>query len=275
MLQELRRLKTKSYRLGRSLCGQEIRCYRVGNKGRTIVVQASTHAREYITSLLAIKMIELASCIELNNTYLFVPLANPDGVRIAMEGCDWLGTELKHLHNTFDSRFWLYKANARGVDINVNFDASWGQGKYNRLCPHTHGYIGEYPHSELESKALSMLLQDSNLSMAVSLHSKGEVVYYGYAMNKCIARKYKRMIAPLFVDNCYRLMKTKDSCGGYSDYCINNKVCAFTVEVGADSCSHPLPLTSLPKIVEDNMMMLLRIDKLTEKEWKKIENFWI
>ena len=48
----------------------------------------------------------------------------------------------------------LYKANANGVDLNVNFDAKWGSGESNLTTINDENYIGKHPFSESETKAL-------------------------------------------------------------------------------------------------------------------------
>ena len=50
--------------------------------------------------------------------------------------------------------FSLWKANARGVDINVNFDADWGEGRYNLTYPSSANYIGKDANSEEETRAI-------------------------------------------------------------------------------------------------------------------------
>lgn len=63
---------------------------------------------------------------------VFVPMCNPDGVRIAQEGADWIEDEAARA----DVQRWIdesgepydqWKANGRGVDLNRNFDARWDE----------------------------------------------------------------------------------------------------------------------------------------------------
>ena len=78
-----------------------------------VIVQCAMHAREHITALLCLKLIERFNAFGSIGTVAFIPLANPDGVKIAQKTLP------------------LYKANAFGVDLNVNFDARWSTGSQN------------------------------------------------------------------------------------------------------------------------------------------------
>ena len=61
--------------------------------------------------------------------------------------------------NGGDKDFSLWKANARGVDLNVNFAASWGKGKRNLRVAGAENYIGEKPFSEPETLTLKNFTQ--------------------------------------------------------------------------------------------------------------------
>ena len=68
----------------------------------------------------------------------FIPMTNPDGVRLAQEGAGFIrNKELKKnlLQINGGPDFSLWKANINGVDLNTNFDARWGQGKRNVFFP--------------------------------------------------------------------------------------------------------------------------------------------
>ena len=92
----------------------------------------------------------------------FIPLVNPDGVEIVEKGKP------------------LYKANAREVDLNVNFDADWGKGKYNQKFKGDANFIGEKPFSEPETIALKEFTLKVKPDMTFSYHSKGEEIYYSF-----------------------------------------------------------------------------------------------
>ena len=65
-------------------------------------------------------------------------MTNPDGVALALGGLSSVKEPsradfLRGLNGGED--FSLWKANANGVDLNVNFDARWGAGIKNVFSP--------------------------------------------------------------------------------------------------------------------------------------------
>lgn len=122
--------------IGDSTLGQATPYIFVGNKeGRCIIVQGGIHAREHITSLLVVcqaKHLLKHPELLLDGGIYFIPMTNPDGVRLAQEGAGFIrNKELKKnlLQINGGPDFSLWKANINGVDLNTNFDARWGQGK--------------------------------------------------------------------------------------------------------------------------------------------------
>ena len=95
-----------------------------------IIITYSIHAREYITTYLALNQIKDFARFGKRGCVYFVPMINIDGVKKAL------------------SKNPLYKANARGVDLNVNFDARWGKGEKNVRVKGAQNYIGTHPFSE-------------------------------------------------------------------------------------------------------------------------------
>ena len=78
-----------------------------------------------------------------------------------------------------------WKSNARGVDLNHNFDALWTNTSSNWMLPSFSGYKGLTPVSEPESQALVNLM-NSNYPWAAVLnyHSMGKVIYWDIEGNK-------------------------------------------------------------------------------------------
>ena len=76
--------------------------------------------------------------------------------------------------------FSLWKANARGVDLKVNFDAKWGPGKQNVRYPASANYIGSMPFSEPETRALAEFTKEVKPDATISYHTKGGEIYYGF-----------------------------------------------------------------------------------------------
>ena len=83
--------------------------------------------------------------------------------------------------NNQSNDFNLWKANANAVDLNVNFNALWGGGEQNVFCVAPANFVGYYPDSEREVNTLINLTNSVNPALTLSWHTKGEVIYYGFA----------------------------------------------------------------------------------------------
>ena len=80
--------------------------------------------------------------------------------------------------------FLHWQANARGVDLNHNYDARWGEYKAveaeRGIVAGATLYSGVSPESEPETQAICALLRyDASVRTVLSLHTQGEVIYYG------------------------------------------------------------------------------------------------
>lgn len=200
-----------------------------------VLVQYSIHAREHITTHLALKQLKDYLHNGKKGTVYFLPLTNPDGVKIAL------------------SENKLFKANARGVDLNVNFDAKWGTGESNKLVKGDSDYIGEYPFSEPETRALRDFTLRVKPNITLSYHSKGEEIYYEFFQDKKRKKRDYKIAKKLAKVTGYAIKPTKNSAGGYKDWCIETlKIPAFTIEVGRDNLSHPIGYKYLDEIYEKN-----------------------
>lgn len=204
-----------------------------------IIVQCAIHAREYITSYLCLELIKDFMQNGKDGRVYFIPMSNPDGVEIALN------------ENP------LYKANARGVDLNVNFDANWGKGIRNVFTRGAENYVGEFPFSERESKALKEFTLSIKPHLTISYHAKGEEIYYYFNQrSRCLTASVK--VANLIAEQTgYTVKKIKGSVGGYKDWCIERlKVPSITIEVGRDELSHPITEEFLPEIYYKNKNVL-------------------
>jgi g-D-glutamyl-meso-diaminopimelate peptidase len=209
-----------------------------------LIVQCSMHAREYITAHLCLRLVEEFSRFGKAGTVYFIPLVNPDGVEIALNEKP------------------LYKANGRGVDLNVNFDARWGKGATNSTQKGDENFIGKYPFSEPETRALRDFTLKIQPDATISYHSKGEEIYYEFFQDKeRIERDY--LIAKIAQEETgYAIKSTPFSCGGYKDWCVKwLKIPALTIEVGSDELSHPIEEKYLEQIFIKNKKVIPQIIK--------------
>ena len=217
----------KIIQIGKTVQNRPIFMRRVGTSKPNLLIIASVHAREHITTDL---MNAIVDAYDGGGSFDYVPMLNADGVLKAKYGGDT-----------------LWKANANGVDLNVNFDADWGMGKSNTRTAGSENYIGEYPHSEPEAKAIVNLLKMNDYSLVVCYHSKGEEIYYGFADNFGHVEEASGFAAFLG----YELKTSAGSAGGIKDfYCKNYKGLGLTVEVGEDRFDHPYPVSELPNLIK-------------------------
>ena len=245
--------------LGYSTLGQPIYAVHLGNyEGHQIIIEGGIHAREYPASLVVIGMIEYLSEINLNGGIYAVPLANPDGARLVLDGLDFLPCQkLKDyiLHiNDASLDFSQWKANAMAVDLNVNFNALWGEGAQNVFCVAPGNFVGYYPESEREVRELINFTYNINPALTLSYHTKGEVIYYGFETLSAEQLERDRLIADFISSiNGYIPIQTEDSVGGYSDFVSEYLgVPAFTIEIGPASAPTPIPLDLVPDAIERN-----------------------
>lgn len=218
-----------------------------------ILVQYAIHAREYVTTYLAMQQIKEFEKNGKIGTVYFIPAVNVDGIKIALK------------QNP------LYKANAFGVDLNVNFDAKWGTGSKNVREKGSENFIGDSPFSEIESRNLRDFTLDVMPDMTVSYHSKGEEIYYEFYQDKQSKIRDKMLAQTVANVTGYKIKSTPNSAGGYKDWCIERLgIPAITVEVGDDSIAHPLKKQHVSLIFEKNKRVVSALmDKLLEIKCKK------
>lgn len=242
----------ESFSIGKSVLGRDIPCMRCGSGSPVVIVQYGIHAREWITSLLALAHISRFST---RGTFYFLPVTNPDGVALALRGMSCVPLERREflLRLNGNDDFSLWKANVSGVDLNVNFDARWGTGRKNVFSPASENYVGAFPESEPETRALVRFTEHLRPHATVSYHSKGEEIYWFFDQEKSARERDCRIAASLAHTTSYSAQYAVGSVGGYKDWCISAlKIPAFTIEVGADTHSHPIQKTSLSCIVSQN-----------------------
>lgn len=250
-----------------------------------ILIHAGIHGREYLNSLMLIKQIEYyldsyetneyngISYRELfeNITFHIVPMVNPDGITISQIGINGIrNSDLKecinkcyqedirdkYTNDNYESYLKKWKANARGVDLNRNFNASWdllNQSPH----PSFENYKGKCYESELETRALVGLTNMYNFVLTISYHSSGNIIYWDYIdsltknecsnladiTNKCT--KYEKAMS----DFNYNEVVS----GGYKDWASSknqNPIPSITIETGEGNC--PLNIKEFNNLWESN-----------------------
>ena len=236
---------------GRSVLGREIYALVMGEGQRNVVFVGGTHGQEWLTSIILMRLCEdILSGVGLcgyspeellrNVRLVVIPELNPDGIEIALQG-----------QNNSQP---LWNANARGVDINHNFNAGWYalrdyEEEMGISGPSPRRYGGPYPESEPETRAITRFLRSVDVDMLISFHSQGEEIYYEYGRN---TPEKSLLIAKVLASLTeYTLVKNEGHCegGGLKDWFIEEmRKPAFTIEIGKGQ--NPLPLTDVDEIYD-------------------------
>lgn len=218
----------------------------------TAIFQYAIHAREFVTTYLCYLQAEDFKARGKVGKIYFIPSMNPDGVNICLSGKP------------------LYKANARRVDLNVNFDARWGEGKNNLIEKSDENYIGEYPFSEPETIALRDFTLKVMPNVTVSYHSKGEEIYYFFGQTGKALLRDALIAQKLSESTGYKVLNPVGSVGGYKDWCVERlKIPSFTIEVGSDEYSHPIGSSVAEEIFIKNKNVCKVV---TESLWNTAKN---
>ena len=232
--------------VGYSLLGKPIYGAHVGSyDGKQILMEGAIHAREWITAPLLVDLCRYYSTQEFNGGMYFIFMSNPDGVELVLDGvnninCEKLKQNLININNG-NLDFSQWKANANAVDLNVNFDAQWGKGVQNVKVRGAENYIGPFPFSEPESMALRDFTLLRKPDMTISLHTKGEEIYYRFFQKPTELQRDYTLAKVISIFNGYPIKNISGSVGGYKDWCIEKlKIPALTIEMGKDEFCHPL-----------------------------------
>lgn len=270
--------------MGESLDNRKIYDCIIGNvqAPKHILIQGGIHAREYMNPLMMMQQMELILANYDTGTFHnmplsemfnyvavhFVPMTNPDGISISQFGPDAIRSpQLKEEINQCylsdlargkagldtASYYSHWKANARGVDLNLNFDALWeeiGAG-----IPSSSGFRGLMPASEPETQAMINLYNNPAYpwSAVIHYHSMGNVIYWDIRGNK--VREESLEFARLMsnVTGGYRILPSSGG-GGFKDWIQLSlrPVPSVTLETGSVSC--PIPVTYYGGIWSQNFL---------------------
>lgn len=246
--------------IGKTVEGRNIYALRLGVGPREVFYNGAHHGQEWVTAWLLMRFIFDYAYAYANGTRLagmdirklydeysiyIVPMVNPDGVEIGKTTPGW-------------------QANARGVDLNHNYDALWQEGKdsiardYGVTEPGPTRYSGPYPESEPESKAIADFTRNHNFEYVIPFHSQGEVIYWKF--NDIIPPNARELGEHFANVSGYKLDDTTGSAdySGYKDWFIQeyNRP-GFTVEVGLGE--NPLPESQFEKIYGDVLEIMLPV----------------
>ena len=235
--------KLRLLNIGKSLCGRTIYAAKIGHGNPFALIAAGFHGTEYLTVLAALRY---AAEYNLPRCVMIVPCVNPDGTEIAINGFSSLGYCADTARRICpDKNRW--KANARGVDINHNFNACWREVKRRELDagitkPACTRFGGLRPESEPETRAMVRLCRRFPFERVLALHSQGREIYWNF--KNCAPKKGYELAKKMSLASGYELTEPETIAdgGGFKDWFLKEfRREGFTAEIGLGE--NPLPLS--------------------------------
>ncbi len=183
-----------SFTIGESAEGRAIPAFSLGRGEMKIICTAAIHACESFTTNYILYVVDRyahgyaadgtvagLSYREILDsvTFVIVPMINPDGVNIALNGPDAAADPAKvRAMDLTGIDYDGWKTNANGVDLNRNFPYNWSGTFSGTTHPAARYYAGPSAASEPEVKALIELFASTDFALAVDFHIYGEVIYW-------------------------------------------------------------------------------------------------
>lgn len=256
--------------IGYSVMKNPIHCIRIGDGDKKLFINCAHHGLEYLTSAFIMAFLkEYAGCIVSGKdffgydpgslrrsvTLYVVPMVNPDGVDIAINGIDITNPYHRKLISLVGLHSFgkVWQANARGVDINHNYNAGW---RVVKAEPSPTQYAGPYSESEPETKAMVEFIRKTDFDLLIAFHSQGKEIYYDF--DGMAAKNSLETAEKMAAVSGYAVCMPTGSAafGGCKDWFIKEFGRAgFTVEIGEGK--NPLPQDMLGEIFEENSKIIL------------------
>lgn len=267
--------------LAETAFGRPIRTLVIGNGPRKVLYSAAHHANEWITTPVILKFVEeFAEAIESGGqiggvdakalaekvTIYTVPMVDPDGVAL-VTGEIQPGQSQYEIAQAIANEFPAipfpngWKANLLGVDLNLNYPASWLQARqikyaqgYTRPAPRD--FVGRAPLDQLETRALASYTEVIDPALVLAYHSQGRVIYWQF--EDYIVPGARELGERFAAVSGYELADTpyESSFAGYKDWFIKFfRRPGYTIEVGEGD--NPLPISQFDTIYRDNLGILV------------------
>lgn len=251
----------KRYYIGKSVCGRCIDALHIGNTKHRVLYCGGFHGSEYQTVLALLKFAEecgasiksdkkvggysIGDFLKIRGLTI-IPCVNPDGVEIAINGSE-AALKYKTLVDNITKETRKWQANAKGVDINHNFNAGWCELKKREISrgitsPASTRFGGNCPESEPETRALTSLCRSFDFERALALHSQGREIYCSFGKHTPVLSF--RLASVFSQASGYNIAFPEDIAtgGGFKDWFIEYfRRPALTVEMGLGE--NPLPLS--------------------------------
>ncbi len=256
--------------IGMSVMKKPIYCVKIGSGRKKIFINCAHHGLEYLTAAFIMKFLrEYAEKVESGGDFFgitpsevfkkvsiyAVPMVNPDGVDIAVNGLDITNTYHRKLISNVGIHSFngVWQANASGVDINHNYNAGW---RVVKSRPSHTQYAGPYSESEPETKAMVEFMKKMRFDLLIAFHSQGGEIYYDF--DGMQAENSKKIADKMAAESGYAVCIPTGaaSFGGCKDWFIKEfGKAGFTVEMGHGK--NPLPMDVLGEVYEENARIIV------------------
>lgn len=255
---DLDKLAVPYFEIGKSIEGRSLYMFKLGCGEKQIFFNGAHHGLEWLTTPVLIRFtLDCLNAIRKGTrlsgfdveelfrrvTLHILPMVNPDGIEIAAQNPEK-----------------LWQSNARGVDLNHNYDAGFEiykeTEKKENILPGATRYSGAFPESEPETQAVCRYVRENPMDLCVALHSQGEVIYYEYF--DLTPPSAKDICNLLCAQSGYLPDKTDrySSYGGFKDWFIKEfRKPAFTFEIGKGK--NPLPCYQFDGVYQKVLPLLL------------------
>ena len=267
--------------IGKSVLKKNLYVIKLGKGPNKVFYSASIHANEWINSVLLMKFIENYCDAYISNSTLFnysirklfnsstiyiLPMNNPDGVDLVTGAVPYVSYTYRatqKIANEFPNIPFPsgWKANIRGIDLNLQFPAGWNRAKQIKYSqgftkPAPRDFVGFGPLTEPEALAIYNFTLSHNFRLIIAYHTQGQEIYWnfqninppdGYTIGRSfeLASGYNLSTVPY-----------NSSFAGFKDWFIQdfNKP-GYTIESGIGE--NPLPISQFNKIYNNNLGIII------------------